>query len=174
MPKGSLPATDITRVLIDEPERLLVHAWKNVIIFIWLGDAPAELMRKLGPVFEAYAREAGTLSVVSLVGNVAELPDESRRQAYKEFLLAYGARFSQLVVVLERAGFVGSAIRGLMTGLLLMSRQQHAIHVVSTLEEVAAWLPAKHAATTGVVLDARELINVLQRARAEGMARAPS
>ena len=173
MPQGSLPATDITRILIDEPE-LLVHGWKNVIIFVWLGDAPAELMRKLGPIFEAYAREVGSLSVVSVIRNVAELPDESRRQAYKEFLVAHGARFSHLVVVLERDGFVGSAIRGLMTGLLLVTRQQHAIHVVSSLEEVADWLPDKHAAATGVLLDPRELSKVLQRACMEGSTRAHS
>src|ERR1700712_4470652 len=106
MPNRSLPATDITRVLIDEPESLMVHGWKNVIIFVWLGDAPAELMRKLGPVFEAYASELGRLSVVSVIVKIAELPDEIRRQAYKEFLAAHGARFSHLAIVLEREGFV--------------------------------------------------------------------
>jgi hypothetical protein len=174
MAKGPASDVDGVRTLVDEPGQLFLFAWKNILIFVWHGDAPVELMRKLGPVFEAQARDHGRLSVVSIVGNVGQLPDESRRQAYREFLVAHGAKFAHLALVLEREGFIGSAIRGLVTGLLVVTRQQHTVHVASTVQEVANWLPAKHAASTGVELDPAQLVRVLTRARAQAASRTSS
>jgi hypothetical protein len=41
------------------------------------------------------------------------------------------------------------------------------MHVMNTIEEVVAWLPAKHAQSTGLQLVPDELRRVLTQARAE-------
>jgi hypothetical protein len=166
MLKGSAENNDDLRTIMDIPGEIFLFSWKNVLIFVWRGDASAELMRKLGPIFDTLAREVGRFSVVSIVVAVGALPDESRRQAYREFLVVHGAKFAHMAIVLEREGFIGSAVRGLVTGLLLVTRQHHVVHVVSTTDEVAAWLPAKHVSSTGVAIDPAELTRILARARA--------
>lgn len=171
MPKGSPPDTGATRILLDEPGHLIVHAWKNILVFVWVGDGPAELMRKLVPIIGAHSRELGRLSVVSIVAKISELPDETRRQAYKDFIAAHGAKLAHQIIVIEREGFMGSALRGFITGLLLVTRLHHTVQVASTVEEAAAWLPAKHEALTGVVVDSNELARVLVRTRGEALSR---
>jgi hypothetical protein len=174
MAKGSPPDTGAARILLDEPGHLIVHAWKNILVFIWVGDAPAALMRKLGPIVEAHVREVGRVSVVSVVAKISELPDESRRQAYKEFVAAHGAMFAHQVIVIEREGFIGSAVRGFITGLVLLTRQSYTVHVTSSVEDAAAWLPVRHATVTGVAVDPVELTRVVARARSDTLARPTS
>ena len=169
MPKGPTADTSAARILLEEPGHLVVHGWKNILIFVWTRDAPVELMRRLGPVLESFARDVGMLSIVSIVAQISVLPDESRRQAYKEFVGKHGARLGHQAIVIDREGFMGSAVRGFITGLLLVTRQHQMIHVTSTVAEAAAWLPAKHAAATGVVLDPEELTQVLSRARGDAL-----
>jgi hypothetical protein len=172
MPTGSLRDNDSLRELFAEPSAMMLYAWKNVVISVWLGDAPVELMRRLRPVFTTHLREVGQVSIISLVTVVGDLPDEPRRRAYRELITAHGASFASVAMVLEREGFIGSAIRGLMTGLLMITGRQQILHVVSNVEQAAAWLPAKHAAATGVVLEPTEIVRVVKEARARAMARA--
>lgn len=164
MAKGSLPGSADLRLILDEPGEVVGYAWQNVVVFVWRGDATAGLMRKLGPLLESLTGEVGRLSIVSIVPAVAQLPDEGKRQAYKEFIDDYGSLLANVALVIERKGFLGSAVRGLLTGLLLMTRHEYTTHVMSTIAEVAAWLPSKHAATTGVRVDPVELTRVLERA----------
>jgi hypothetical protein len=163
--------TGEARILLEEPGHLIVRAWKNVLVFVWTGDAPVALMRKLGPLLAAHAREVGRVSIVSVVAKISELPDESRRHAYKEFYATHSADIGHQVIVIEREGFMGSAVRGLITGLLLVTRQHFMVHVTSTVEEVASWLPAKHAAATSVVLDPAELTKMLLAVRGAALNR---
>jgi hypothetical protein len=170
MRRGSLPDTGTARILLDEPEQLIVHAWKNLLVCVWLGDGPAHVMRKFGSLVELQAREVGPLSVVTFVLNVAVMPDEGRRQAYKDLAVAVGANIAHAAIVLELDGFVGSAVRALITGILLMTRHQHTVHVMSRVEDVPGWLVAKHTAATGVALDPAELTQLLARVRTEALA----
>lgn len=154
------------RSLLHEPGHVFVAAWKNVVVFVWSGDATVELMRKLGPIFETLTRDVGRISVISIVTRVLALPDDRKRQAYREFLEAHGPKMAHMAMVLEREGFVGSAVRGLVTGLLLLTSQRYAVHVTGTLDDVVTWLPPKHAVSTGIELDPTELLQAITQARA--------
>jgi hypothetical protein len=165
MAKNISPERGRLRELFHDPERVTVFAWKNVVILVWRGDATVDVMRQLGLMFEAQVVEAGRMSVVSLIQSVAELPGEEKRQAYKEFMATHGAKFTYVALVLDHQGFLGSAVRALVIGLMLVTGNQQTVKVVSSIGEVAQWLPAKHAASTGVVLDAKELESALEEAR---------
>jgi hypothetical protein len=146
-----------------------VFAWKNVLITVWSGDASVELLKTLGRVVEAKVREVGRVSSVNIVVNVPALPNDEKRQAYKAFTAKNAARYAHMVVVLEGEGFMFSAVRGLVTGLLMATRQQYGVGVMNNIDEVTLWLPARHATSTGVTLVPAELREVLGRARAQAL-----
>jgi hypothetical protein len=142
-----------------------VFAWKNVIIFTWRGDATAELLSRVGPVIEARFREVGLMSCINIVQKIFSLPNEEQRQAFKKISDKTVGKYACVVIVLEGTGFFFSAARGLITGLLVVTRQHYTVNIASNVDEVVQWLPEKHATATGVTIDSRELKEALSTAR---------
>lgn len=143
-----------------------VFAWKNVIVFVWRGNATADLLLKVAPVIEARWRAVGLMSCVNLVQKIFSLPNEEQRQAFKKISEKVTGKYATVVIVLEGTGFFFSAARGLVTGLLVVTRQQYTVNIASNIAEVVRWLPDKHMAATGVPLDPAELEAVLTTAGA--------
>jgi hypothetical protein len=172
MAMGSLRDDGELRELLADPGTMLLYAWKNVLIVVWIGDAPVELMRRLKSALSLHLRELGMVSVVSVVTAVGELPDDDKRRAYKEVIAAHGGSFANVAMVMEREGFVSSAIRALMTGLLMVAGRQQTFNVAGNVEQAATWLVPRHAAATGVQLELAELVRVVKQARARATGQA--
>jgi hypothetical protein len=82
------------------------------------------------------------------------------REGVHAFVRRYTSRFTGVAVVLEKAGFQGTAVRSVMTAINVASRATHPSQVFDKLPEAASWLnrlTLGGLTTTGLVQVAKQL-----------------
>lgn len=163
--------------MIDaQPDVFTFCTWGNVNVHVWWAPLVESVVERLGAFSNAtivrsraplhgstHGQPAG-MSFVHIVTDSVGVPDPQTRSA----ILALGKRFENDVgptaVVVGGEGFWASALRGAITGLWLAVPKSMPMRMCGSVEEVAAWLPARHAESNGVAIDADELIGVLHEA----------
>ena len=66
-------------------------------------------------------------------------PEEATRAALRQFAGELGTRLYSIVVVLETPGFLGAALRGVVTGIALALRNSFRVSVHATIDEAVRW-----------------------------------
>jgi hypothetical protein len=145
---------------------VVVAAHRNVSIIAWVGAATAqgvELMSATAPArFEAYPQG---LSIVHVVTEHAEMPSGGARDALIRQARQYGERVSVVSVIIERSGFAASALRGAVTGVMMVAPGMFARRVHGSIFEAAIWFPATHASRTRVTLDSTRFRETVEAVR---------
>lgn len=161
--------------MADHTEIELLHAHRDVstlygygdvTITVWhaSGDEPAVLAMEPAAARRLVKYPRG-VSGVQLITHGAGMPTAGARNALAEQARKFSAGTVAVAVVIEQAGFFGSAMRSAVTGIQMLAKAAFPIKVFRSVQEVAAWLPGPHAERTGTVLDPARLENVLQTVR---------
>jgi hypothetical protein len=163
----SLPPRDKGLVVLDrEPGRFLFGAWQNVSIVVWAAqmDTPA-IVRLRDATAKVIAEYPTGRSCVTVVNDGVPLPtDEAARSRLVDLLKRAAGQLTALAVVAgQRTGFERSAFLSFHTNLRIATSNSSEIAVLETFEELARWLPERHA-RTGVILDPVALVDIVRHA----------
>jgi hypothetical protein len=153
-------------VLSTYGDEYVAYAWKNVDVIVWSGSGSGPGVRSCKLLLQQRLHEVGKVSVVHVALPLAGMPDAEGRKEFNAMAERFSKMVGCIVSVIEREGFVGSALRGLTTSIYALTSRHTAHCVVRTVAEAAAWLPAPHLRGTGVELDPTELGSVFAAIRA--------
>lgn len=139
------------------------YVWKNLLISAWVGQTTltglAVYDQGMQPVYERSTQGLSTINL--LVPGKYAVPNADARREFQRFAQQYASLTAAAVVVLPGSGFVSSAVRGVITALVIASPRSPKMHVVESTRAAADWLPAVHSEKTGVAINADELMLLL-------------
>jgi len=149
-------------VLDTEPGAFLFGSWKNVFVGVWESQATI-------PAVDRMVRATSVLndlcptgrSTIHIVAEGAALPATEVRAHFVGALKKNADNLACVAVVVVGTGFWTSALRSFVTGLRWLAPRSFDFRMNATTEEMARWLPAQHAKRTGVDLDKRRLVEVI-------------
>jgi hypothetical protein len=154
-------------LLATYADEYAAYAWKNVDVIVWVGSGSGPGVRSCKLLLQQRLTDIGKVSVVHVALPATGMPDAEGRKEFHLMAERFSKMVGCIVSVIERGGFVGSALRGLTTSIYALT-SRHTTHcVVRTVAEAAAWLPEPHARATGVALDPAELGRVFAAIRAQ-------
>jgi hypothetical protein len=164
-----------SRILhMDRHQAIIV--WGHVVIVVWRGDVDAAAVQRLeSATIDVLRRHRNRAAVMGVVEPTAAAPSPEMRKATS----ISNDRLSELGLVgvagvLSQHGFAGSLMRGVITGLTMLSRTRYPFKVFDNHDDGAVWLSQRLAAYDAR-MSARECSLVVGRARrhyAEQWARA--
>ena len=150
-------------MLDSEPGAFIFGSWRNVFIGVWESQATTaavdRMIRATAPLNELYP---GGRSTIHYVAHGAGLPTAEVRNHFVDALKNNAENLACVAVVVVGTGFWTSALRSFVTGLRWLSPRSFDFRMNKTSEEVAKWLPVEHAKRTGVELDRRRLVQVIE------------
>jgi len=150
----------------EEPGVLRFYGWRNVDLAIWDATPSLASAAQLGRLCSARARTSTEpVSAVVVITPDAGPIQRDVWDALRRAATCRRAKFAGLYFVLEHEGFVASAIRGMLTGYLLLAKNPPPLRVVRTVLQAATLIGDRHERDTGVPVDAGELLRVLENAR---------
>ena len=119
-----------------------VGSWKNVFISVHGAAATADqlraLRRALNPHYARWAGNTCSISLAEAAATVATATPESREETARlnrDFPVSLGS-----ALIVEGAGFRGAAIRTMLSGIYLVTRQSYPRKIFDTLAQAAEWL----------------------------------
>ena len=156
-----------------ELELLHVHkdicalfAYRDVNITVWHASGDETAVHSLEPATAVrISRFTRGVSGVHLITHAAGMPTSGARSALVAQARKWSGQTAAVAVVIEHAGFYGSAMRSAVTGIQLLAKAEFEIHVFASVREAADWLPGPHGARTGTVLDPNRFHAALHTAR---------
>jgi hypothetical protein len=147
----------------DVRDVLSIVTCENVNALIWYGAATPAAMASIHALMQQRAAlwPQGQ-TIMHVITDTAGLPDAYARKAFVELLNTWSASIACISTVIERAGFKGSAMRSVVTGVHMLCGTPFPQAVHRSLSEAAIWLVRPHVERTGVKLDPSELRAALQ------------
>jgi hypothetical protein len=149
----------------QEPQRLdfapnaVSWLWvENVAICGWSQPASAAIIDGLQAASEPHRqRYPRGLSFVHIGRVELTLMDADTRKAFVHVLRDLGASVAACAIVTHASGFRASAMRSVITGIVVLSRSPVEVRFHDHPEAVLEWLPEKHEQVTGVRIEADRL-----------------
>jgi hypothetical protein len=105
------------------------------------------------------------VSGVHVIKHSAGMPSAGARAALVASARKWAGQIAAVAVVIEQAGFFGSAMRSAVTGIQLLSKAEFPMRVFASTRAAADWLPIPHAERTGTVLEPASFDAAMQQAR---------
>lgn len=159
---GSPPFEELGRYASE----YVAYGYKNIVVIIWTGAGTGPGVRAYQVLFQKQLAAHPSLSAVHVVVSTTQLPDAEGRKEFDLMAKRYSKRCASIVSVIEREGFVGSALRAFTAGLYAITSRDTVHHVVRTLDEAASWMWAPHTGASGVSVERAELAAVFAAIRA--------
>ena len=156
--------------LVDQYcDEYVMHNFQNIDTIVWTGTPSEGGVQRISGVIPRRLKQTSSsrLSVVHLALAHARLPEVDACAAFVELGKRWRSTIGCIVVVCEHGGVLASAMRGLVTSLLVLTRQRFTVRVAQHVGEAAAWLPEPHQRETGVAVDPAELYDVLTSIRSQ-------
>jgi hypothetical protein len=149
-------------VLDSEPGAFLFGAWKNVFVGVWESQAtiPAvdRMVKATDTLSELYPTGRSTIHIVA---HGAALPTADVRTYFANTLKKNADNLACVAVVIGGTGFWTSALRSFVTGLRWIAPRSFDFRLCGSTLEVARWLPTEHNKRTGIDVESRRLVQVL-------------
>jgi hypothetical protein len=150
------------QLLETEPGACCTGSWANLTITRWQGRGTGPAVERVAKVSaEVRAQYPSGISSVHLIVEGAGLPTPEGREGLVRLMNAHADQLACVAVVVGGTGFWASAIRSLITGMRAMSSRAYELRLVGHIDEVVSWLPAPHAARSGITLAPADLARVL-------------
>jgi hypothetical protein len=154
-------------LLGEYPGVFNVHLLPDVLLVNWYGLSTLQST----PEFETICAQCSKrfaqqpLSCVQLLtARISRLPDSDTRDELTRINQTYDSMIACCAVLIPIQGFVGSAVRGLVTAMSLKTRRTHAnLKIVGTPETAVEWLVPAHHAATDRELDPQPLLAALHQ-----------
>lgn len=139
LPSGKLLHVDCHQALVT---------WDHLALVIWRGECDAAAVQRLERAgMEVLRRHPRGATFMGVVEQTAVPPSPEMRKvsaAANDRLARHG--MVSFAGVLTQTGFAGSVVRGVITGLTLLSRSRYPFKVFEEHAEAAAWLSQNLAA----------------------------
>ncbi|MFO0563070.1 MAG: hypothetical protein U0269_33925 [Polyangiales bacterium] len=132
--------------IIYSDDGAALSIWRNVMISYYREQATEERMRHFRATQRELAKQpdpVGCMIVSSLHSRAKMELTEATRAAIVDAIKAYEHRDLAVAVVIEARGFLGTTVRALVSGLILLARPKYPMKIFGTLEEGAPWLIEK-------------------------------
>ncbi|HMI85694.1 MAG TPA: hypothetical protein VK550_16465 [Polyangiaceae bacterium] len=164
-PRTSVPARATEPIVLDsEPGAFIFGSWKNVFIGVWESQATMTAVdRMLRATTALNDLHPMGRSTIHIVAHGAGLPTPDVRAHFVNVLKKNADKLACVAVVVVGTGFWTSALRSFVTGLRWLAPRSFEFRMDGSIEDVAQWLPAEHLKRTGVELDRRQLVQVIDR-----------
>ena len=148
-------------------DEYVMHNFQNIDAIVWKRTPSAVGGGRIGDVIPRRLKQTSStrMSVIHMALAHARLPEPDACAAFVELGRRWRSTIGCVVVVSEHGGLLASAMRGLVTSLLVLTRQRFTARVAQHVGEAAAWLPEPHQRETGVAVDPAELYDVLTSIR---------
>ncbi len=161
-------------LLDSEPGAFSVFGWQNLTIVIWARQATGATVARLAHVTEAKAREFHEgFSNVHIVKNGAGMPTPEARDGFVKMMAKHSAELACVGTVLLGSGFWVSALQSVTTGMRMISPRSFDHRINNSLEALVGWLPKEHRARTGVSINPKELLLVLNQLYSQTIGETP-
>jgi hypothetical protein len=151
-------------VLDAEPGAFLFGYWKNVFVGVWESQATMPAVERMVRAINILNDQTPTgRSTIHIVADGASLPNADVRAHFVEALKTNAAQLACVSVIVGGTGFWTSALRSFVTGLRWLAPRSFAFRMNGSIDEMAKWLPVEHNQRTGIDLDPRRLVQVLEQ-----------
>jgi len=149
-------------VLDSEPGAFLFGSWKNVFVAVWECQATMPAVdRMIRASTSLNAAHPTGRSNIHIIAHGAGLPTPEVRAHFVDLMKKHAEQLACVAVVVGGTGFWTSALRSFVTGLRWLAPRSFDFRMSTTIEEVVKCLPAEHQKRTGVEVDGRRLVQVL-------------
>jgi hypothetical protein len=149
-------------VLDSEPGAFIFGSWKNVFIGIWESQATMPAVDRMVRATESMNELHPTgRSTIHIVVHGAGLPSADVRAHFVDVLKKNADQIACVAVVVGGTGFWTSALRSFVTGLRWLAPRTFHFRMFTTIEELARWLPDEHNKRTGIEIDPKQLVKVV-------------
>jgi hypothetical protein len=165
------PGADVLIVVDREPGKFLFATWRNVSILVWTAQVEAgavlRLRVALARLMQLYPN--GRSCVTVACSGLILRKDYEARSPLIELMRRSATQLACLGILAEATGFERSALLGFHTNLRIASNGSCEMAFLNGVEDLAAWMPERHA-KTGVELDPYRLADVVRQAIEEAKA----
>lgn len=123
-----------------------MSVWRNVMIAYFRGPADLARMRGFRATQKELSRQGDPVGcvIVSDLEDGAKMDlDEDTRREIQSAITAYNDRDLAVAVAVEVQGFLGTAVRALVSGLMLLARPKYPMKIFGGRQEGARWLVEK-------------------------------
>lgn len=155
------PPSAAFRLFHRQGDEYVIYSWENIDMILWLAAATGPGVRSLSQLSRTRIREGRKHSVIHTVLPTAGIPDEEGRKELNLRAERWTDSLGCIVAVIERSGFLGSAMRAFVSGVYALTAKETTRRVVGSVEEAALWLPEPHLRSTGVKVDPEKLRSAL-------------
>jgi len=133
----------MSATIVHEDAVVRAATWGGVFFEVWRGAALPQHFRDVGKLMLAYAtaQDDGRMALVSVVrmANVTGF-DRAARQELEARSRVIDPRLRASAVVLPASGFAASVVRGVITGLAMISPSKVPTKIAATPAEAFDWL----------------------------------
>jgi hypothetical protein len=156
------PETDASLLVRDDS--FLLGTWRPVFTVLWRRRPDVERARTMVQEFRRFlSGQAGGVAVLVVIEAGTPPPDAMTRDLITDAMRVDAARNRGIAYVLEGTGFASAAMRGVITGTLLVVRPPYPTRVFATIEGSAPWIVSK---LSPAGFDALALVVAMSRMRA--------
>lgn len=132
-----------TIAIHEATETWTIASAGNLVLFV--GRAPVEkqvverLHARIRSVGAQHPAGAGYLHVIESNGAITDVPSEETRRAFTAIARDPGPSARAALIVIERTGFRGAAMRAIVSGILLAGGTKMPVKVASSVASGAEW-----------------------------------
>lgn len=149
-------------MLDSEPGAFLFGAYKNIFVGVWESQATMEAVERMVKATNTMSELHPTgRSTIHIVAHGAALPTAEVRAHFASTLKAHADQIACVAVVIGGTGFWTSALRSFVTGLRWLAPRSFDFRLCGTTYELSRWLPNEHNKRTGIDIDPKRLVQVL-------------
>jgi hypothetical protein len=138
--------------------------WQNVAITVWFGPATMQSLVVFEKGCKSFCAQhpEGVSSVHIMVPGGTSMPTAEARARVGSIMRENAQRTVAAATLIPGNGFWASALRSMVTAILLLAPRSLAFRIFGDLESLAAWLAPLHSQGTGVNVQPHELFRALR------------
>lgn len=151
--------------IVESHPDYVLATWQQIFAVFWRRETTLDGTVRMREASSGFAsRHPRGIGLLTIVGADAPLPTSEARKALTE-LLAAGSSFIRCSAILfEGTGFRASAVRSVVTGLVLLARQPYP-HRVCDTDQAADMFARILPESTGGVVNASAVKQAIERLR---------
>jgi hypothetical protein len=149
-----------------------LYVWNGVFVVAWEGPTTIAGVRSIDRAVQSLRGSHAPVSAVHFMQGQPILPSAELREEFNRIAKAHYGAIACTAILDDRAGFVASAIKAVITGVSLITGARREMRLFSELSPLVDWVAATHREHTGVALDLgalREALTTVQKARGQSI-----
>jgi hypothetical protein len=151
----------LAAVTYYQRDDIVVAGWRNIGFVFWGAQATLSSVRRMGAMSAALMKDHAKISIIQVIPDSTALPTEDAKDLLLKMTESGAPSLACLAYVMSGEGFWASAMRSYLTNVHWVRQRPFVPRILSTLEDVAAWLPSVHRERTGVDVPSEELLEIL-------------